>query len=471
MNRTCFLSLLAAAPLLAGCVVGPDYQRPEVAPQAARQIAFHRAGDLTAAAPVQQWWRALGDPQLDQLINAALASSPDVEIARARIVQARSGLGKAKADRLPTTGARAGYVRVDGLGELLDQGDGALEVYSASFDASWELDLFGGKVRAAQAAGAKLEAEQAAMDGAVVSLEAEVAQAYVQLRQLQQRQLLSRRNAELEARLLEMTRLRVAGGTASQLDIERLDNQLQSTRADLVPLAAQIDEQMDRLAILTGQEPGALDADLAAAAAIPAPPAVVTVGDPAALLRRRPDIRKAERALAQSNAVVGQRIADQFPKVSLMGLLGYSSSEVTQVLDGPPLQALTPSLQWSPFDFGRNRARVGEARGAQDEALAQYRKTVLAALQDAESSLSRYGRQRESIDSLKAVQASADRSSALQARRQAGGAASAFDVVNADRQRIQAQIAVSDAKAGLTRSYIALQKSLGLGWEETATQR
>jgi outer membrane protein TolC len=304
------------------------------------------------------------------------------------------------------------------------------------------------------------------MQGAVVSLEAEVAQAYVQLRQLQQRRILGLHNAEIQAGMLEVARRRLEGGTASQLDVERLRNQLQASRADLVPLLAQIDEQLDRLAILTGREPGAWDATLAAAAPIPAPPAVVQVGDPAGMLRRRPDIREAERALAQSNAVVGQRTADLFPKVSILGALGYSSTEAGSLLDASPTRILLPMLQWSPFDFGRTHARIDEARGAYDEALAQYRKTVLAALQDAETALSRYGRQRETLASLRAVQATADRAAALQARRQAGGTATTLEVLDTERQRVQAQVEVSDAEAVLTRDYIALQKSLGLGWDE-----
>lgn len=470
LSPATLLTLLAAAPVLAGCVVGPDYHQPVVAPKAAQDAAFHRADTLsaalaTAAPEADMWWRSLGDPQLDQLIETALASSPDLEIARARIVQARAGRREARADRLPTTGTTGAYVRAKGLGDALGDGGGPLEIYTADFDASWEIDFFGGKTRAAQAAGARLGVEQAAMDGAVVSLEAEIAQAYVQLRQLQQRQRLSRQNAELQARMLEMTRRRLAGGAASLLDIERLNNQLQSTRADLTPLAAQIDEQLDRLAILVGQEPGALDAALGLAAAIPAPPATVAVGDPAALLRRRPDIRQAERQLAQSNAVVGQRVADQFPKITLLGALGYSASDLGDVFDGPPTQILAPMLQWTPFDFGRNRARIDEARGGYDEAQAQYRKTVLTALADAETALSRYGRQRETLGRLRQVQASADRAAVLQARRQAGGTATALDVLDTERRRVEAQLAVSDANAALTRDFIGLQKSLGLGWE------
>ena len=165
-----------------------------------------------------------------------------------------------------------------------------------------------------------------------MSLEAEVAQAYVSLRELQQRLANARSTAELEAQMLALAKVRRAGGTASDLDVEQLQNQLETTRANLIPLQAQITEQLDRLAVLTGREPGALDAELSAPAPVPAPPASVAVGDPAALLRRRPDIRAAERRLAQQNALIGQRTADLFPKVQLLGSIGFASTDLGQLL-------------------------------------------------------------------------------------------------------------------------------------------
>jgi NodT family efflux transporter outer membrane factor (OMF) lipoprotein len=474
LTRPALVSIVATCIALSACVVGPDYRGPPaVAPKAAAAGAFHRAGAATAEAPATRWWTALNDAELDRLVDAALAASPDLDVARARIVQARAGLKGARADRLPTTGASAAYLRSKGLTTLIGggqalqaQGPSTFQFYTAAFDATWEIDLFGGKARAIESAKARAEGESAALDGAEVSLEAEVAQAYVTLRQLQQRLVLSRRNVEIETGMLDMTRRRQAGGTASDIDVEQLNNQLRSTEADLTPLAARITEQLDRLAILTGREPGDLDAELGAAAPVPAPPAVTPVGDPAAMLRRRPDIRQAERQLAQYNAVIGQRTADLFPKVNLLGTIGYTAPALSQLFNGSSeTYAAAPLLQWTPFDFGRTRAKIAEARGAHEEAVANYRQTVLSALQDAETALSRFGRQRDDVEGLLKVQASAERLARLEDIRRKGGTATTLEVLDTEGRRVTAELNVLDASAQLTIDYVALQKSLGLGWE------
>jgi NodT family efflux transporter outer membrane factor (OMF) lipoprotein len=288
----------------------------------------------------------------------------------------------------------------------------------------------------------------------------------VGLRRLQARLALARRDAEIESRMLSMTRQRRAGGAASDLDVEQLNGQLQSTQAGLTPLSAQIAEDLHRLAVLTGREPGALDDALSPAAAVPAPPAAVAVGDPAALLRRRPDIRQAERTLAEANASIGQHTADLFPKVTLLGAVGYTAPGVSHLFDGSNASyTAAPLLQWSPFDFGRIRAQIAQARGVYDETLAAYRRTVLGALEDAETSLARYGRQRDTVADQLRVRASAERAAALQDVRERGGTATTLEVLDTERQRVQAELGVLDAQAQLTDDYIALQKSLGLGWE------
>jgi NodT family efflux transporter outer membrane factor (OMF) lipoprotein len=477
LTRTCIVPIVLICLASSACVVGPDYKGPPVvAPKAAAAPAFHRAGDATADVPASRWWTALNDAELDRLVDAALTASPDLGVARARIVQARAGLKGARADRLPTTGASAAYLRSKGLTTLIgggqaiaEQGPSTFQIYTAAFDATWELDLFGGKARAVESAKAQADAEAAALDGAEVSLEAEVAQAYVTLRKLQQRLALSRRNVEIESGMLDLTRRRQAGGTASDIDVEQLNNQLQSTQADLTPLRAQITEQLDRLAILTGREPGELDAELDPIAPVPAPPAVTPVGDPAALLRRRPDIRQAERQLQQYSAVIGQRTADLFPKVNLLGTIGYTAPALSQLLNSSSeTYAVAPLLQWTPFDFGRTRARIAQARGAYDEAVANYRETVLSALEDAETALSRYGRQRDDVSGLLKVQASAERLARLEDIRQKGGTATTLEVLDTERRRVQAELNVLDAGAQLTIDYVALQKSLGLGWEPSS---
>jgi outer membrane protein TolC len=278
---------------------------------------------------------------------------------------------------------------------------------------------------------------------------------------VQHRVALSERSAAIEERQFQLMQARRAGGTASDLDLERLNSQLQSTRADIVPLKAQITEQLDRLAVLTGREPGALDTELATGDAVPLPPAVVNVGDPADLLRRRPDIRAAERHLAQQTATIGQNMAALFPKVELLGDVGYFGSSPSTLAFN---YVAAPILQWSPFDFGRTQAHIRAAKASRDEALANYRKAVLGALQDAETSLARYGRQRENVASLLRVQNSAEHVSALTEARVRGGTATTLDELDAERTRIQAENSVAQAQAQLTQDFVALQKSLGLGW-------
>jgi len=299
-----------------------------------------------------------------------------------------------------------------------------------------------------------------------VTLTAEVAEAYVQLRDLQHRLALAQDNARTEQDMLSLTQKRRQGGTASDLDVERLTTQLETTRAQVTPLQAQISEQQDRLAVLTGQAPGALDRELQAEAPVPVPPAQVAIGDPAALLQRRPDIRAAERQLAAATAQVGQKEAAYFPKLTLLGTLGWSSPKLGNLFDGDNRSSIqAPLLQWTPFDFGRTRASVDQAKARRDEAEATYRKTVLAALQDAETSVSRYGRQRDALNDQLRVQASADRAAQLTGLKVTGGTATTLDELDAERNRLQAQDNASQAQALLTQDYITLQKSLGLGWQ------
>lgn len=469
-------SAVGAALLLAGCMVGPDYKGPpKVAEAAISKPAFHRAEGVSAAAPVARWWVGLNDPELDRLIQAALDASPDLEVAAARVRQARAGLKLNQANLRPSTQASAFYARTKGVTSLFagPTGPGAvavtgakdLNLYNAGFDATWELDFFGGVRRAIEGASAQAQASEADLQDAQVSLTAEVAQAYVQLRDLQQQMLRNQHNADLQTKMVKLAEGRRAGGTATDLDVERLTTQLESTRAALIPIDAQIIAQRDRLAVLTGREPGALDAELSATGPVPGPPAEVNVGDPAELLRRRPDIRAAERRLKQQNAVIGQRVADYFPKVTLFGSIGFGSTSLERLFSGNNFTYLgAPALQWSPFDFGRTQAKVSQAKAGRDEAVANYRRVVLAALEDAEGSLSRYAHQRDSVVSLGRVAASADRAASLMSLKVQGGTASTIEELDAERSRVEAEDRLGQAQARLTQDYIAIQKSLGLGW-------
>ncbi len=470
MNRLTLRSAaMAAAMVLAGCTVGPDYAGPPrmTADHATR---FVRAGTVPTPQPAAAaWWTVLGDPVLDRIEAAAMRNNPDLDAARARLREARATRAGARAALLPSDDASAIYLHAHGGGGGLLASD--LDLYDIGFDASWEADLFGGQKRALEAAGARAQAREFDLADTGVSLSSDIARAYVSLRDAQHRLHLLTQSAALQSRMLDLTRERAVGGTASDLDVARLDAQLQDTVSGLSPLRSTIAEQLDRLAILCGESPGALDATLAVAGdadvAVPAPPRSLAVGDPAALLRRRPDIRAAERDVAAQNAEIGQRIADYFPKLGFTGNLGFASTDAGTLFAGSNLLALVlPTLQWKPFDFGRTRAKVDQAKAGLGEAEATYRGTVLRALDDAETSLARYTEQRSRVTVLRREQDAADRAAALQRKRFAGGTASLIDTLDTERQRVAAQQALAEAQAVLTTDFVAIEKSVGLGWRD-----
>ncbi|SAL60489.1 RND efflux system outer membrane lipoprotein [Caballeronia udeis] len=477
LSLTPLLTLLASVCALSACTVGPDYAgAPQVAPDAAHAANFVRtpaAGMVSTRAP-SQWWLALDDPQLNTLIDAALAHNPDVHAAQARLREARAQLQHQKANGMPTASFDAAALRMrepnlsslsSSQGGSSSSGGGPLQLYTAGFDASWEIDLFGGTRRAVEAATAEADAVDADLADIQVSLAAEVAQAYVGLRDEQQRLTLAKRSAELEQQMLTLTQQRRAHGTAADVDVERLTTQVENTRSTFSPLDAQVAESLDQLAVLTGQAPGALDQELSALGPLPALPASVAIGDPASMLQQRPDIRAAERRLASSNAQIGEHKADFFPKVTLFGDLGYTAANPGHLVRKNNFSWIgAPYLQWNVLDFGRTLSSVRGAEASRDEADAKYAHTVLAALQDANTSLSRYGYQREHLATLQQVQASADRSATLMRQRYVAGTSSLIDLIDTQRTQFIAQQNVVAAQAELLKDFVSLQKSLGLGW-------
>ena len=465
-----FLTLLAAVCAIPACTVGPDYAgAPQVAPDAASAANFVRApavGVVSTRAP-SQWWLALNDPQLNTLIDAALAHNPDIHAAQARLRESRAQLQHEKANGMPkgTVDAAALRMRQPNLSALSSSGGGPLQLYTAGFDATWEIDLFGGTRRAVEAATAEVDAVDADLADTQVSLAAEVAQAYVDLRDEQQRLTLAQRSAEIEQRMLALTQQRRAHGTAADIDVERLTTQVENTRATLTPLDEQVEASLDQLAVLTGQAPGTLDQELSTLRPMPALPASVPVGDPASMLQQRPDIRAAERRLASSNAQIGEHKADFFPKVTLFGDIGYSAANPGHLVRKNNFTWIgAPYLQWNVLDFGRTLSSVHGAEASRDEADAKYTHTVLAAFQDANTSLSRYGHQREHLATLQQVQASADRSATLMRQRYTAGTSSLIDLLDTQRTQFSAQQNVVAGQAELLKDFVSLQKSLGLGW-------
>ncbi|MBM3928694.1 MAG: efflux transporter outer membrane subunit [Sphingomonadales bacterium] len=440
---------------------------------------------MTADAPaVARWWEGFGDPLLDTLVADALAHSPTIDQVTARVREAQAQQRQQRTGQLPSVSANATVIRADlpgldlgagqsggqgqgqGQGNAQAQGGGSpLTFYNLGLNAAWELDLFGGGRRSNEQAAAAVGARIADLADAQVSLSAGVAQAYVALRDVQERIRLNARSTQLQQQQIALTRQRFDQGVASRLDLERLQGQLDQTVAQAIPLAAQRDEYLNQLAVLTGRAPGALDATLATAAPVPLPPAQVAVGDPAQLIARRPDVRAAERQLAAATAGVGVSKAKELPTVRFLGLLGLGGTTPGAVFDLGNLTTLAaPSLSWSFLDFGRARAATRASEAQRDQADATYRRAVLEALQDAETQLSRFGNSRIQLGQLAQAEATASRAAALNRQRVAAGTSRLIDQLDIDRQQIAAQIAVAQAKAGVSTSYIAVNKALGLGW-------
>lgn len=474
--------------LLGACTVGPNYAGPPkaIGSAATPPAGFVRADNTlaTTAPAVADWWTTLNDPMLDWLEERALASNPNVAVAQARLKQARSSLRLERANQAPNANASATYLHANlpelnlGGGEQGGANGGAsggsangsgggtnIDFFNLGFDASWEIDLFGGRRRTVEAARASAAAAEANVADAQVSLSADVAQAYIGLRDAQQRLILARDASRMQRDTLNLTLQRFNNGTAAQLEVERLRNQVESTDAQILPLSSSVETYLNALAILIGEAPGTLDQRLAQAAPVPLPPAQVAIGDPTALLQRRPDIRAAERNLAAQTARIGVAEAAKFPRLNLMGIIGIGGTSLDALTDLDNLVTLgAPMLQWNVLNFGRANARVGQAEGARDEAEAQYRGAVLLALRDAEDSLSRFRARRNTVATLARAKASADRSAVLMQQRYRAGAATLIDTLDVERQRVSAQQSLSQAVAGLTNDYVALQKALGLGW-------
>lgn len=468
-RRATAATLLAA--LLAGCAtVGPNYAgAPDAAPQSSARGTFVRADSAaTATAPSARWWESLGDPVLNQLVDAALTDAPGIAAANARVAQSRAALAANRTSALPTisTSFAAPYINVPG--NLLGEGSGRDEInaYNLGFDASWEIDLFGGTRRKIEAAAARAESSEAAAADARVTLSAEVTRAYVGLRARQSMKSLQKRQVEIDSELVALAKQRFAAGTIPRQPLNAAEAQAFASEADLARSEAEIAVLMDQIAVLTGKEPGALDSLLGTPVAVPLPPAQVAVGDPATLLRSRPDIRIAERQLAAANADVGARIADKFPKISFLGLLGLGGQDIGDVFDPGNLVGIAlPQIKWNLFDGGRAERQVEAAKGAYAEAEANYRNSVLRALQDAEGSLARFGGQRVAFGKALDAETRARRNVDLQRQRLAAGSISKPDALDAERQALQLAMASSAARAELTTGFIAVEKALGLGWQ------
>jgi len=461
------LAPLLAGLLLAGCAVGPDY----VAPDADAPTGWNQAAEGVHAGPSEpdalaRWWTALDDPVLTDLIGRASRGNLDLAQAKSRLVEARAQRGVSRADLFPGASASGGASRT-----RTGKGAGASigSAYNAGFDASWELDLFGGNRRAVEAARADVEAGEADLNDVRVSLAAEVAANYVQLRALQARLGIARSNLKAQTDTFDLTRWRADAGLTTRLDVAQARLNLEQTRAQVPSLETQITQAKNRLAVLSGERPGALADLLEAPRPIPVAPADVAVGVPADALRARPDVRRAERQLAAQSARVGQARAARFPSLSLAGSIGLEALTAGNLFVADALVASERgSLGWTLFDAGRLKGNVKVQDARRDQALSAWHAAVLAALEDVEGALAAYSGERTRRDSL-ATAAGAARTAADLARDQyASGLIDFQQVLDAQRTLYALEDQLTQSRGAVTTDVIQLYKALGGGWTRLA---
>jgi NodT family efflux transporter outer membrane factor (OMF) lipoprotein len=450
------------------------------------QFAEAQSGAGATDAELATWWSAFGDPELSALVNRALAQNLDVETAAAKIREARAQEVVAGAAAFPQVDAQASATRQrisenaipipPGAGGSTGGGTSGgttgfglpgseFNTFRIGFDASWEIDLWGKTRRSVEAARARTGAALWNRRDLQVSVAAEVANAYLTLRTLQQQTANAEAELARQQRFEKLVAARARGGLVTGQDLEQQRSQRAAAAAAIPPLQAQAEAQIHALGVLTGDTPEALIAELSPSKALPPAPPQIPAGLPSDLLRRRPDIRAAERELAASSADIGVAVADLYPKFSLTAAPALVSTALASLLTwGSRSYSIGAALDWPIFNGGRTRGTIAVANARQDEALIAYRKAVLASLQDVEDALSKADGDRRQLASLQDAVATAARAEDIARSRYGGGLVIYSDVLLAQAQRLTLENQVIETKGALARDTVALFKALGGGW-------
>ena len=462
------------ATLLGGCalpMVGPDYQAPGLRlPNtwaAAPFSAEAPAGDRTRLA---RWWTQFGDEKLNWLIDQALAGNLDLKLAQARLNQARASRQLADAGLYPTVSASASRNRTKSSDAIAPQPTRTL--YDAGFDATWEIDVFGGNRRVIEAATADFAASQANMDSTRVSLTAELARNYVELCSTQRRIAIARNNLASQSETLQIAEWRYQAGLARASEVEQARTSREQTRAGIPDLEVSLAAAENRIALLLGRNPGELHEMLAETKPLPTVPESMATGIPADVLRQRPDLIAAERTLAAETARVGQKLAQRFPSLSLSGSFGWQAYSFFALGGaGTITRALSGTLAATLFDGARLRSQVEIQSAVQEQALVSYQRSVLSAIEEIENALTSYAAARERLDARRAAAASARNAAELSRNLYQSGLADFQQVLETQRTQLSAEDSLATADATLCTSLIALYKALGGGWETVNNEK
>jgi multidrug efflux system outer membrane protein len=456
---------------LTGCMVGPNFQRPQ------EPVPARWTGPLPPP-PLQpvtleekklaRWWTVFDDQTLTSLVDRAVQSNLDLKLGEARIRQARAARGIAASGLGPTVDTTGSYSRNQLSGSSLDEDSrGPISnQYQAGFDASWELDIFGGTRRGIEAADAALQAAVENRQDVLVTLTAEVARNYIALRAYQQRIAIARQNLDAQEHSAKLTRQRFQFGFVSGLDVANAEAQVATTAAVIPLLEASARQSIYNLGVLLGRDPAALVRELSPTLAIPVAPPSVPVGIPSDLLRRRPDIRSAEAGIHSATAQIGVATADLFPKFFLSGSGGYQATKFSSWFEPASLfWSLGPSASWPVFDMGRIRSNIEVQKALAEQSVIVYRQTVLAALQETENALIASAKEQEHRKALVDAVAANRKAVDLALKLYTEGQTDFLNVLQAQRSLYDTEDALVQSNGTVSTNLVALYKALGGGWD------
>ena len=449
---------LAGLLLFSGCAVGPHYKAPQPA-----DVKFHAAdANLETDAPFDaRWWKQFEDPVLDSLVDRTLKSNNSIRIARARLAESRAIFDERKLDRYPTVPVTASYQyskeQIPGFGDQRR----TINTFTSGFDAFWEADLFGRVSHGIAVARAENQAFEADLHDVQVSVVAELARNYFELRGAQWRLAVAERSLTNQRETLRLTQLRRDAGVGEEQDVASAAARVAAIDSTIPSFQFDVSRAEYRLAVLTGTRPGELNADLAPRD-YPAIAKALPIGNPGELLQRRPDVRSAERRLAAATERQGVAAASLFPQVSVSGFLGFLAGRGSTFFTGDSRAwSVSPGLSWSAFDLGRARARVRGSSAATEETLAFYEDTVLRALEETESALANYHAQQTRLIKLNDQARESKRAADIARLRYREGVVDFLSLLDAERTQLQAEDAVAESEMEVYVAVIALYKALG----------
>jgi NodT family efflux transporter outer membrane factor (OMF) lipoprotein len=466
---------LTMTAAVSGCRVGPNYHSPSVQLQPFHNApAIEARTDVQPAPPLDQWWVGFRDPKLTEVVQRALEQNLDLAAAMTRVQQARAAAKGAGARRLPSGSLSASTTSlsqstespVGRVAPFIPGYDRQQNYYDLGISASWETDLFGSLRRGSEAATAEAQAAEATRAGTRISVAAEAADAYLQIRGAQARLSFAYEQIGTDQHLADLVSQRKDAGVASDRELAQAEALLSGAKATIPLLATVLEAQLNRLDVLMGAQPGTYAAELKIAADIPVVPSISDTAAPTDLLRRRPDIIAAERQVAASNARIGQALAEYYPKLSLSGVLGSEAIAPTHLFQQQGFQPVgVAGLRWRLFDFGRVDAEVKQARGANAEALLRYRNSVLHAAEDVEDAFNLLvqseNRRSALLLEIGQLQRVRDRSQ----ESYTAGVIGLTDVLDADRQLLVAKDDLAVSRENAARAAVGSFRALGGGWQ------